>query len=271
MQMVMADQNPQRRFLKCLRELEFAIENAVGVSETRMDIQHTGRQNRVLVAFAKMITHAMSIQLLCNSSARNAPDLTLLDHFSVGALTRTLVDASIMTLYLSEPSLSVAEWDLRRHVLFRHDAANRKRILAVGRKRTGIAVPTDDDADYRKQKSSILNVIGARANELGLSHEKIEELSKGQMVFIDGLRGAVREAGINVDEFDFLYAYLSNHVHSHPVSLLRTENFSFDRPTDFQLSFCTLCLSSATAYVEEARKRVESFTGGEDRDPNGHV
>ena len=50
--------------------------------------------------------------------------------------------------------------------------------------------------------------------------------------------------------------YLSNHVHSHPVSLLRAENVSFNTPTDFQFGFCGLCLEAATVYLDAAAKRL---------------
>lgn len=213
----------------------------------------------------------MSIQLLYNNSVRQKPEFGLLDHFSIGALTRTLVDASIMTLYLSEPSLSEAEWDLRRHVLYLHDASNRKRFLKAMHKHVGKTLSTNDADAHRQNKDGILKAITQRGKELGLDENRIEELSKGQLVFVDGIRGAVREAGLDTNEFDFVHVYLSNHVHSHPVSLLRQENISLEAPTDFQLSFCGFCLEAATGYLESANLRVDEFTGDMARDPNGHI
>ena len=57
-----------------------------------------------------------------------------------------------------------------------------------------------------------LKVIAQRSKELGLDEDRIEELSKGQLVFMDGVRGAVREAGLDVVEFDFMHVYVQNSV-----------------------------------------------------------
>jgi hypothetical protein len=114
-------------------------------------------------------------------------------------------------------------------------------------------------------------MIAQRGKELGLDENRIDELSKGQLVFMDGVRGAVRKAGLDTNEFEFVHVYLSNHVHSHPVSLLRQEKISFEAPTDFQMSFCALCLEAATVYLENVNSRVDEFTGDMARDPNGHI
>lgn len=267
----MSDLDPKSYLYDAINSFEKATEHAVALSESRLGVVHTGRQNRVLTAYAKTLVHAMSIQLLYNNSVRQKPEFGLLDHFSIGALTRTLVDASIMTLYLSEPSLSEAEWDLRRHVLFLHDASNRKRFLKAMNKHIGKSLSTNDADAHRQNKVGILKVIAQRGKELGLDENRIEELSKGQLVYMDGIRGAVREAGLDTNQFDFVHVYLSNHVHSHPVSLLRQENISFEAPTDFQMRFCGFCLEAATGYLESANLRVDEFTGDMARDPNGHI
>ena len=267
----MSDLDPKSYLGDAISAFEKATERAVALSESRLGIVHTGRQNRVLTAFAKTIVHAMSIQLLCRNSVNQIPEFGLFDHFSIATLTRTLVDASIMTLYLSEPSLSEAEWDLRRQVLFLHDASNRKRFLKAMYKHAGKSLSAEELDAHRQNKDEVLAMIARRGKELGLDESRIDELSKGQLVFIEGVRGAVREAGLDTNEFDFVHVYLSNHVHSHPVSLLRQEKISFETPTDFQMGFCAFCLEAATVYLENVNSRAEKFTGDMARDPNGHI
>lgn len=267
----MSDLEPKNYLGEAINAFEKATERAVALSESRLGVVHTGRQNRVLMAYAKTIAHAMSIQLLYRNSVKQKPEFGLLDHFSIATLTRTVVDASIMTLYLSEPSLSEAEWDLRRQVLFLHDASNRKRFLKAMHKHAGKTLSAEDLDAHRQNKDEVLAMIAQRGKELGLDENRIDELSKGQLVFMEGVRGAVREAGLDTNEFDFVHVYLSNHVHSHPVSMLRQENISLEAPTDFQMSFCGFCLEAATVYIENVNSRVEEFTGDMVRDPNGHI
>ena len=267
----MSDLDSKSYLLETMEAFEKATEQAVALSERRLGVAHTGRQNRVLMAYAKTLAHAMSIQLIYRNSVRQKTEFGFLDHFSIGTLTRTLIDASIMTLYLSEPSLSEAEWDLRRNVLFLHDASNRKRFLISMNKHVGTTLSTDELDAHRENKDGLLKVIMQRGKELGLDEARIEELSNGQFVFINGVRGAVSEAGIDKNGFEFIHTYLSNHVHSHPVSLMRQEKISFEAPTDFQISFCAICLEAATQYLENARSRIDEFTGEMARDPNGHI
>lgn len=266
-------QTPRDYFIEGSRAFGTATQSAVKVSESRIGIFHTGRQNRVLFAFTKAITHALSIELIHGHATALRPEVGLLDHFSVGALTRTLIDSCIMTLYLSEPSLSVAEWDLRRHVLFLHDLMNRRRFLSAMRKHAKQSAPANDEADFKQARTNIASVIRHRATELALPEDRTQELLKGQIVFLNGVRGAIREAKLDVDHFDFMHTYLSNQVHSHPVSYMRAEEqrISFEIPSDFQFSFCGLCLEGGAQYLDAVTTRVVSFTGDAKCDPNGQI
>ena len=110
------------------------IFEAAKISDRALGVEHTGRQNRSLFIFAKLIAHCMAISVLVEKF-RNAPeDAALLDHFSIATLARAVIDAALMVMYVSDPNLERDEWDLRRQVLFLHDLTNRKRFLtAVGR------------------------------------------------------------------------------------------------------------------------------------------
>lgn len=268
-----AQQTPRDYFIEGSRAFGKTTQSAVKISESRIGVFHTGRQNRVLFLFAKAITHALSIELIQSNATALRPEVGLLDHFSIGALTRTLIDSCIMTLYLSEPSLSVAEWDLRRHVLFLHDLMNRRRFLSAMRKHAKQSAPPNDESDFKQARKNIASVIRQRATKLALPENQIQELLKGQIVFLDGVRGAIREAKLDVNHFDFMHTYLSNQVHSHPVSYLRAEEqmISFETPSDFQFGFCGFCLEAGAQYLDAVTARVESFTGNAKRDPNGQI
>ncbi|MHA7877190.1 hypothetical protein [Roseivivax sp.] len=176
-----------------------------------------------------------------------------------------------MTQYLSEPSLTLPQWDLRRHILFLHDLTNRKRFLtSLGKAQGGGPKPPFFE-NYDEIKRSLLSVIEKRCNELNIAPERRDELKKGQTAFLNGVRGAVREAGFDLNTFEFLHSYFSNHVHSHPVSLLRAEEqmISFESPSPFQLGLCATALGAATDYLSAVNARVEAFTGDISRDPIG--
>jgi hypothetical protein len=105
------------------------------------------------------------------------------------------------------------------------------------------------------------------------SEAKIGDLLKGQLVFIGGARGAAREAGWDVDDFEYQQSYLSNWVHSHPVSFIRADEqkLSFSCPSEYQLSFCASVLEIVIPYLDAATSRMDKFTGSVNADPIGKL
>jgi hypothetical protein len=79
---------------------EIAIRDAITISESRIGVDHTGRQNIALFVFAKLIAHCMSMDRILSNCRRVLETGGLLDHFSLAALGRTALDASVMTMYI---------------------------------------------------------------------------------------------------------------------------------------------------------------------------
>jgi hypothetical protein len=196
----------------------------------------------------------------------------LLDHFSLATLSRAALDASLMTMYISDPTINREQWDLRRQILRLHELFNRNRFLmAAGAKNQTPKLSFFET--YEQRKVELQTRIAHLGKQLGYSSEQIEGILKGQNVFIDGVRGAAREAGWDVDAFDFHQSYLSNWVHSHPVSFLRftEQGISFSHPSDYQLSFCGTVLEIAIPYLGKTAARMRNFTGSKNLDSIGHL
>lgn len=244
-------------FDESVAHLERATEAAVIVSESNLGVYHTGRQNRALFLLAKLIAHDMSVLAILDCCRRSLPGTALLDHFSIASLARTIIDASLMTMYISHPDLQRDEWNLRRYVLYLHDLTNRKRFLT--------SIQSADEAflsSYPRQKAAIIEKIRHFAKSLHIGAKVTDDLIKGQKVFVDGARGAVREAGWDVKHFDYVQSYFSAYVHSHPVSFMRAEEhqISFSNPSEFQLSFCALAVHTAADFTNRVQQRMAAFS-----------
>lgn len=251
---------------------ENAVRDATTISESRIGVDHTGRQNIALFIFAKLIAHCMSMGLILSDHQRVLETGGLLDHFSLATLGRAALDASVMTMYISDPNINREQWDLRRQILRLHELFNRSRFLtAAGAKSQNPKLNFFET--YEERKLTLRARIDSLAKQLGYSQEQIEAILKGQNVFIDGVRGAAREAGWDVDAFDFHQSYLSNWVHSHPVSFLRftEQGISFSNPSDYQLNFCGTVLEITMPYLLNATARMRLFTGSKDLDSIGHL
>ncbi len=252
--------------------LEKATSAAILVSEKAMGIEHTGRQIRALTVFAKTIAHVMTIARVVDVVRTSPPGATVLDHFSVATLARSAIDAALMTLYLSDLQITLEQWQLRRHVLFLHDATTRKRFLESSAKIGG-----ERDEEFFSSYEVIRDDLRAKIHGFCLALQKspveIERLMTGQFVFVDGARGAAREAGWDVNEFGFAQEYLSSHVHSHPVSFMRAKdhNISFQEPSEFQYAVSSVAIEMAASALASATERMTKFAGDFARDHLGQV
>ena len=172
-------------------------------------------------------------------------------------LGRVCFDAALMLHYISEPSLNLAEWNLRRKVLYLHDISNRHRFLKFAKKieKDNVKEKIDDKWIVDGLVADILKHL----EDLGLDPDP--NYTNGQMVYVDGVRGAVREAGWDVNEFEFQQAYLSNFVHTHPVSFMRaTEHaISFEDPSPAQYAAALVAVSASIKTALSSNERCLKF------------
>ncbi|MEZ5751602.1 MAG: hypothetical protein R3D60_06465 [Paracoccaceae bacterium] len=178
-----------------------------------------------------------------------------LNHYSLIAVARAGLDAAIMCMYLSEGSLSETEWRLRWAVLRLHDLCNRKRFISPLQE-IEEAIP-----NYQEAKDAICSEIMQLGRALNFEADKIHNLTKGNIVFVNGLRGVIREAGWDLSDFEFWQGYFSAFTHSHPVSFLRDDyhGISFDAPSDYQIHLASLVLGLLSDYFNKVNVRIEAF------------
>jgi hypothetical protein len=126
---------------------------------------------------------------------------------------------------------------------------------------------------YETSKQNVITKIRRFAKAIKITSDKTLELTKGQNIFVDGARGAVREAGWNVKAYDFQQSYLSAYVHSHPVSFMRAidHGIDFKKPSGFQFGLCGLAINVAADYMDSAAERMTAFSVCETGDPLGQV
>jgi len=247
-----------------------ATGRAIIVSDRNVGLIHTGRQRRALMVFLKMIAHNMSMAELCAEFIdRPDDDTAMVDHFSIATLGRASIDAALMTMYISEPSLTLTQWDFRRQLLFLHDANNRSRFLKPLKKYGDIPFFETSDVirDGIKEK---IKTLGAT---LLLSEKAIAEYQSGLSIFINGARGAAREAKWDIDAFEFNQSYLSAYVHTHPVSFIRADEHDLTFPgiSRFQADFLHYVYLAVAEYTDSVTARMDSFSVPNEGDPNGHL
>lgn len=250
--------------------LEETTRSAIEISERNIGIIHTGRQRRALFVFSKLIVHNMAILGLADQFLREPETGPMLDHFSMAALARASIDTALMTMYISEPSLTFTTWDFRRQILFLHDLINRHRFLKPLVKQ---GHSFEYYQNYEPLKKELEDKITALGAQLMYGEEKLAQMRNGMTIFVEGARGAVREAGWNVDTYDFQQAYFSAFVHAHPVSFIQAfdQGVTFSGASEYQRALGTLIVESVSGYTASVNERMDTFSNPDTGDPIGHL
>lgn len=235
---------------------EIELEKSISISDKNIGVYHTYRQNLSLFIFSKLICHNMTIV----SCFEKSDSCGLLDHFSIGTLGRAALDASLMCMYISDPVLTKDQWLLRLAILGLHDVSNRKRFFGAALGKKGLSEQNFFD-DYQLRSAEEKTKIVSIGQNMGLHSDEIEKLMSGQNVYINGVNGAVKEAGWQKGDFSFYQSYFSAYVHSHPVSFFRANQhqITFDKPSEFQKVFSATVLSAVLRYLPAVNKRIEKF------------
>lgn len=218
--------------------------------------------------FVRVIQNCNSITTLISSTDRHQSQFGKLDHFSVASIARTGIEACLMIMYLTKLNLSEDELWLRKWILDLHDLTNRHRMFKHMSKvsdSAGLESVLDSSSglkEYELARSYITGKIVSSKIFLKLDKESRDRILSGQAVFINGLRGAVRESRIDVSLYDYVTSYLSAFVHSHPISFhryveKRYEQNNFD---EYQRFLCAFSLENLGLFLREATQRMNSAT-----------
>lgn len=178
-------------------------------------------------------------------------EIHTLDHSSIAAMARTLIEAAVLFGYMTEQGPSEEEWDLRWSVLLLHDATTRYKMFKSWK-------ATDEAAVHKKRMSELRLEVSKHPRFRGLEEERRQKILAGTEFYIHGLRAAVRSVGWDVGHFNAIYAYLSSHSHSSPVSFVRahTHGVDFEKPSGAQLVTAGLALEHAQIALATASERT---------------
>ena len=203
----------------------------------RVSLKLNGRSTTVpgemaSIVHTKMCVNAASAGYLC--------EVPLFDHSAIMTVCRMCVDGMTLYFYLNE-SVSADEWECRELVLRIHDTTSRIRLMRATQDKTQY----QDLLDGRKSLKADLEKNSCFKS---LAPEIQTRLLSGREIFVGGMHAAaVRAVGWREEQFQALYNYLSQHVHSAPMAFLRVRkhNVSFSDPSDAQRNMVALALNIA--------------------------
>ena len=215
---------------------------AIHVSANQKGLSTTVAGSLSSMVFAKCCAHARTIGAVAKQSS-------MFDHHAIMAMARMIMEASTMIAYLLD-SVEQEEWDFRYLLLRLHDTAARIKLMR------GFESPAEDLRAGRDQLKAELEGHPAFLNH---SEERQKRMAGGEEMFAVGMRAvATKMMGWNERQFNGIYAYLSAHAHSAPVSFIRMEHHQIDYyfPSAAQTDILTLVIEVAIACLRRSTLRM---------------
>jgi hypothetical protein len=216
-----SDQFSREDFLEAYKSFsekqKFVIEIFKFVNH-RNETQRRSWANRLFFRLGMVST---SILKLCVPELENTEEFSALDHTSNAALGRTLLEAWVMYMYLSDPTTPEEEWNLRRVILELHDSVARYRALKDMGDKQGAK-------GFKPQMEQLKTIISSVPTFKKLDPKNQTAILAGNQLYINGLRDVVRSTGWDADQFYSVYNILSSHSHSHPFSFYREEGNPYE-------------------------------------------
>lgn len=204
--------------------------------------------------YTKLCGIGVSLNKIIVNSAEQSSEIEL-DHTSIAAVSRNMLEASVMFCYLAQRGITDEQWELRRNVIWLHDATSRHKIF---KSMEAIVDNNGGDADRKKVINDLRFKVSQSKLFSQLEEERRKKILAGSEMYVNGLRSAARIAGWDKHEFDGTYTYLSQHSHSAPVSFLRMaeHNINFSNPSDAQLAISSLALQVSQRSLNVCSRRI---------------
>jgi len=138
-----------------------------------------------------------------------------LDHASIAALSRALIENVATCIYLSDQAVSEEEWNARRLIMHLNDLINRRAFLRqIGQMREGNSKKIEEELRTKLQANSAFTA---------LTRDQRGKILNGSNMFLHGRHKTMLAFGWGDDRTAGVYKYLSSHAHSTAMAFSRTE------------------------------------------------
>lgn len=200
--------------------------------------------------FARLCLNCTTMSIIIGQINNYQNGKEILDHYTLAGITRSVMETTITLAYISDEELSDDEWLFRKHIMDLHDLVARNRMLKND---------FTDESEFKSIRNELLKRI--RGNKLyqQLNKHQKKSIGGGRTFFLNGIKAAALKTGWDANQYDLWTTYLSQHIHSLPVSFYRMDQHSidFNKISNFQYGFgaslleiCRKCLSAGIEAVE---------------------
>ena len=228
-------------------EFEKTLKDAIKLSRGCAGIPSpTGKHFYASVLFTKLCVTAVSLQKI-------APSPKLLgqnahwDYASACSITRNIVECYLVFHYLCVQAVDDTEWEARWRLFNVHDCLSRVKMFASAH------IAREEAA---KVIEITLDELKANSYFQRLTPKQQQHYLKGNNALFMSQGQIVQSYGGDVNEFRNLYRFLSNQIHSLPMSFYRMSEQERGRgiESEVEVGYTSLCLDAARQYLGQSCK-----------------
>lgn len=258
-----------------LSAFDKAVCEAMAVSQAcaeRLEAPTIGYSTHV---FARVCAHAQAMVCAAPKSRWVRRDFDVWDVSTVASHARSILEGYLLFRYLADCPDDLDTQRAYIQVMHLYDCKKRIKILPF-------VLPDKDIIGFHEQAKNIEERLEKNNYFSGLDPKLRKELLAGKWLMITPQKDLIKNLGINQDEFDFFWNYLSQYTHVLSFTFYRVEpngrgtglENEFDRDAlCMVIGFCTNLLVAAVDRLVEifpdvagSRKGLESkFSPGPSR------
>jgi hypothetical protein len=237
-------------------ELDKTLRQAIKLSRGCAEIPSpSGKHFYASALFTKLCVSAVSLQKLSPHPRLLGQDVHW-DYASVCSVARNIVECYLIFHYLCVQKVDDTEWEARWRLFNLHDCIQRTKMFS--------SLNIAPEGEEARVIEITLDELKANGYFQGLTQKQQRHYLKGNNALFMSQDQIVQSYGGDVNEFRFLYRFLSNQVHSLPMSFYRMSEQERGRgvESEVEVGYTALCLDTAHQYFDQACKEYKSLFQG---------
>jgi hypothetical protein len=213
-------------------------------------------ERRVMASwlFTRACVTAQSLVQLLDPPQNNFGKVRYLDHGSIAALSRCMLENTIVFLYVGDAEPSDDEWICRRYLIDLHDYHERTQFLRL------LGTMDAPEEELKETLQMLQDRLRSNSHFKSLHQKQQKLLLEGKEMFIGGKSRIFATLGWSDDQRRGLYKYLSNQTHTGPMAFHRTvEQRLYDKDSQVPKGIAGIAISIARVCLGVSSLRMLSL------------
>jgi hypothetical protein len=249
---------PSKEYLNEVTAFESSLNECLTLSQRCAGIRSpTGAHFYASVLFTTLCTRSFSFGMLLPGTSLAKKKIDHWDYASLAVVARSILEVRISFFYLCVEDSSSEEWECRWNIFNLHDCVARIHLF------TELDPSSPDLKGFEAQAEELRNRLATNAFFAALPPSQKRHFLRGRDAYLVPLEVIAAAAGVEINEFRWIYKFLSSHVHGLPLSFYRMGEVDRGRGvhSEVEEGYSLLCVSFVLGLLNAARDEMHKLFG----------